>query len=71
MFNFRADDLDALLAKLRDAGADVDEEKGVEEMERIGRFDRASPTRRATESSLGAPTPVAGLDRLDAVPGRA
>jgi predicted enzyme related to lactoylglutathione lyase len=38
MFNFRVDDLDALLAKLRDSGADVDEEKGVEEMEGIGRF---------------------------------
>ena len=38
MFNFRVDDLDALLAKLRAAGADVDEEKGVEEMEGIGRF---------------------------------
>ncbi len=38
MFNFRVDDLDALLAKLRDSGADVDEEKGIEEMEGIGRF---------------------------------
>ncbi len=38
MFNFRVDDLDALLAKLRAEGAEVDEEKGVEEMEGVGRF---------------------------------
>lgn len=38
MFNFRVDDLDALLARLRAGEADVDEGKGVEEMDGIGRF---------------------------------
>ncbi len=38
MFNFRVDDLDALLARLRAGGAEVDEEQGIEEMDGIGRF---------------------------------
>jgi predicted enzyme related to lactoylglutathione lyase len=36
MVNFRVDDLDAMLAQLRDAGAEVDEK--TDEMEGIGRF---------------------------------
>lgn len=36
MVNFRVGDLDAMLAQLRSAGADVDEK--VEAMEGVGRF---------------------------------
>jgi predicted enzyme related to lactoylglutathione lyase len=38
MFNFRVDDLDALLARLRAEGAEIDEEKGVVDEDGIGRF---------------------------------
>lgn len=40
MINFRVEDLDAMLAQLRDAGAEVDDR--VEEMPGIGRFGWAS-----------------------------
>jgi predicted enzyme related to lactoylglutathione lyase len=36
MINFRVSDLDAMLAQLRDSGADVDEE--TQDMEGVGRF---------------------------------
>jgi predicted enzyme related to lactoylglutathione lyase len=38
LFNFRVDDLDALVARLRSEGIEIDEEKGVVEEAGAGRF---------------------------------
>jgi len=54
MINFRVRDLDAMLAQLREAGIDVDDE--VQVMEGIGRFSWATDP-EGNRFELWEPTP--------------
>ncbi len=60
MLNFRVDDLDAMLAQLREAGATVDEK--VEEMAGIGRFGWATDP-EGNRFELWEPAPEARVRR--------
>jgi predicted enzyme related to lactoylglutathione lyase len=60
MLNFRVDDLDGMLAQLRDAGASVDEK--IEEMAGIGRFGWATDP-EGNRFELWEPAPEALVRR--------